>query len=258
MYWFVTLLARFLWIYPIQFFVLSILAYAASIKYLILNSIDITLNLICKFIGQETSVQLQMRYHPMFIHPDVSSWDLTQEITIPKDQILSTDPSCFETLEFADNFAYNNQDYVMVHGMKMYYVEKYPTNRKMARYDTNGQMETIVCLHGNPTWSYMYRNVIDKFTEQGFRVICVDLLGFGRSDKVLSPNYHTLQFHISSLLIFFKKMNLKNVNLVVQDWSGFFFFWGLKWFPNVRYQFIVPLDVSAYLWTTCSKKLGRN
>ena len=79
---------------------------------------------------------------------------------------------------------------------------------------------TALCLHGNPTWSYLYRHMIPEFSRAGLRVVAPDLLGFGRSDKPLDPADHSFDFHRSMLRDFVERLDLRNIMLVCQDWGG--------------------------------------
>ncbi len=81
---------------------------------------------------------------------------------------------------------------------------------------------TALCLHGNPTWSYLYRQMIAVFTAAGLRVVAPDLIGFGRSDKPVDEATHTWDLHRGMLLALLEKLDLKNLLLVVQDWGGLF------------------------------------
>lgn len=81
---------------------------------------------------------------------------------------------------------------------------------------------TFLCLHGEPTWSYLYRKMIPVFVAAGHRVIAPDLVGFGKSDKPVADATHTFTFHRDLLLGFVKQLDLRNVTLVVQDWGGLF------------------------------------
>lgn len=78
---------------------------------------------------------------------------------------------------------------------------------------------TILLLHGNPTWSFLYRDFIRPLSKLG-RVVAVDHVGFGRSDHPTEAGYHTLERHIDNLSQFIEKAKLKRVVLVVQDWGG--------------------------------------
>jgi haloalkane dehalogenase len=81
---------------------------------------------------------------------------------------------------------------------------------------------TALCLHGNPSWSYLYRHMIPVFTAAGLRVVAPDLIGFGRSDKLATEAEHSFAFHRDMLLAFVEHLDLQNVMLVCQDWGGIF------------------------------------
>ncbi|MEM9314976.1 MAG: haloalkane dehalogenase [Pseudomonadota bacterium] len=80
--------------------------------------------------------------------------------------------------------------------------------------------ELFLCLHGEPTWSYLYRKMIPVFTGAGARVIAPDLFGFGRSDKPVEEHSYTFEFHRNSLMALIERLDLTNVTLVCQDWGG--------------------------------------
>lgn len=80
--------------------------------------------------------------------------------------------------------------------------------------------EVFLCLHGEPSWSYLYRKMIPVFTAAGVRVVAPDLLGFGRSDKPVDDETYTFHFHRDYLLSFIEKLELQNITLVCQDWGG--------------------------------------
>jgi haloalkane dehalogenase len=77
-----------------------------------------------------------------------------------------------------------------------------------------------LCLHGQPTWSYLYRRMIPLFLNAGYRVIAPDLFGFGRSDKPAEPANYTFDFHRGSLQALITRLDLQDILLVVQDWGG--------------------------------------
>ena len=79
---------------------------------------------------------------------------------------------------------------------------------------------TFLCLHGEPSWSYLYRKMIPIFTGAGHRVVAPDLFGFGRSDKPVDESIYTFDFHRDSLMHFIERLDLKNITLVCQDWGG--------------------------------------
>jgi haloalkane dehalogenase len=80
--------------------------------------------------------------------------------------------------------------------------------------------EVVLLLHGQPTWSYLYRTVIPVLTAAGLRVIAPDHIGFGRSDKLVERTDYTLARHIEWLQSLISALDLRGVTLVVQDWGG--------------------------------------
>jgi len=102
--------------------------------------------------------------------------------------------------------------YLDYKGLRVHYLDEGPRDAAV----------TALCLHGNPSWSYLYRHMIPVFTVAGLRVVAPDLIGFGRSDKPVEPAPHSFDFHRGMLLDFVERLDLKNVMLVVQDWGGIF------------------------------------
>jgi haloalkane dehalogenase/tRNA(adenine34) deaminase len=78
----------------------------------------------------------------------------------------------------------------------------------------------FLCLHGQPTWSYLYRKMIPVFRSAGARTLAPDLIGFGRSDKPDDERLYTFTFHREVLRRFIEELNLRNITLVCQDWGG--------------------------------------
>lgn len=95
-------------------------------------------------------------------------------------------------------------------GLRQAYVDEGP----------RGAGRTWLCLHGQPTWSYLYRRMIPIFTAAGDRVVAPDFLGFGRSDKPTEEAVYTFGFHRDGLLGLVEALDLENIVLVVQDWGG--------------------------------------
>jgi len=90
-----------------------------------------------------------------------------------------------------------------------------------AHYVDQGAGErTFLCLHGEPTWSYLYRRMIPPFLAAGARVVAPDFIGFGRSDKPAQESYYTFDMHRAFLLEFIERLDLGRIALVVQDWGG--------------------------------------
>ena len=78
----------------------------------------------------------------------------------------------------------------------------------------------VLCLHGEPTWSYLYRHMIPVFTAAGHRVIAPDLIGFGKSDKPVRREDYTYQRHVDWTGEALRKLDLNGITLVCQDWGG--------------------------------------
>jgi pimeloyl-ACP methyl ester carboxylesterase len=98
-------------------------------------------------------------------------------------------------------------------GLRLHYLDETPSRR-------DSEMQTYLCLHGEPTWAYLYRKMIPVFTGAGHRVVAPDFFGFGRSDKPIDDAVYTFGFHRTMLLRFIERMDLTNITLVVQDWGG--------------------------------------
>ncbi|MFP6834687.1 MAG: haloalkane dehalogenase, partial [Pseudomonadales bacterium] len=80
--------------------------------------------------------------------------------------------------------------------------------------------ELILCLHGQPTWSYLYRLMIPLFVDAGFRVVAVDFIGFGKSDKPTQRSDYTYARHVAWTSALITKLNLTDITMVCQDWGG--------------------------------------
>ena len=80
--------------------------------------------------------------------------------------------------------------------------------------------DPILLMHGNPTWSYLYRHMIKALEKTGRRVIALDLVGCGRSDKPAKRKYYTLARHHDWYCKWLEANNLDNITLVCQDWGG--------------------------------------
>ena len=98
-------------------------------------------------------------------------------------------------------------------GLRLHYLDE---GKPVVRAD----QLTYLCLHGNPTWSYLYRKMIPAFLQVGHRVIAPDLIGFGKSDKPKKDSFHSFNTHRQILLELVERLDLQNVVLVVQDWGG--------------------------------------
>lgn len=78
----------------------------------------------------------------------------------------------------------------------------------------------VLLMHGEPTWSYLYRHMIPVFTAKGHRVIAPDLVGFGKSDKPTERSDYTYQRHVDWMASVLTQLDLRGITLVCQDWGG--------------------------------------
>ena len=95
-------------------------------------------------------------------------------------------------------------------GLRIHYLDEGPRDAA----------KVFLCLHGQPTWSYLYRRMIPVFAAAGHRVVAPDLPGFGRSDKPADDARYTFMFHREMLKNLVLRLGLRNIVLVVQDWGG--------------------------------------
>jgi haloalkane dehalogenase len=93
-------------------------------------------------------------------------------------------------------------------------------------YVDEGQGEPVVCFHGEPTWAYLYRKMLPPLLDDGFRVVCPDYAGFGRSDKPTDRGWYSYDRHVELVSRLLGSLELEHANVVVQDWGGPI---GLRW-----------------------------
>jgi haloalkane dehalogenase len=99
--------------------------------------------------------------------------------------------------------------YLEWRGLRVHYLDEGPADAPV-----------FLCLHGEPTWSYLYRRMLPPFLASGGRVVAPDFVGFGRSDKPAADAAYCFEFHRALLLDFIERLDLRRVTLVVQDWGG--------------------------------------
>ena len=123
-------------------------------------------------------------------------------------EVLRTPDEYFDNLP---GYAYTPKYFELEEhdNLRMHYVDEGPHKGRV-----------ILMLHGEPSWSYLYRNMIPIVAEAGYRAIAPDLVGFGRSDKPTKASDYSYQLHEEWLTSFVRGMNLKNIVLVCQDWGG--------------------------------------
>lgn len=119
---------------------------------------------------------------------------------------LRTPESRFENLPdypFAPNYL------EVVADLRMHYVEEGDKNHP-----------TVLLLHGEPSWSFLYRKMIPVLVENNFHVVAPDLIGFGKSDKPTDRSSYTYQGHLDWLSTFIEQLDLNDMILFCQDWGG--------------------------------------
>lgn len=125
-------------------------------------------------------------------------------------QSLRTPDECFNALPGWNYEPHYLEDLPGYAGLRMHYVDEGP---KLGA-------PTFLCLHGEPSWGYLYRKMIPVFLGAGARVIAPDFFGFGRSDKPVEDEDYTFHFHRNALKALIDRLDLTDIALVCQDWGG--------------------------------------
>ena len=123
--------------------------------------------------------------------------------------ILKNNPSDFEGIkewDYEENFYTLNTEYG---DLRIHYVDEGSSNDK-----------TVLLLHGEPDWGYIYRKFINPLVESGMRVIVPDLPGFGKSDKLSERKAYTYEKYVAWMNSWLRNLNLENITLFGQDWGG--------------------------------------
>ncbi len=118
---------------------------------------------------------------------------------------LRTPDSRFENLP---GYAFQ-PNYVDVAGIRMHYVDEGPRDG-----------DVVLLLHGEPSWSYLYRFMIPPLKLAGLRVIAPDLIGFGRSDKPMRKSDYSYAGHVAWMQQFIEALDLRGITLFCQDWGS--------------------------------------
>ena len=120
-------------------------------------------------------------------------------------KFVRTPSACFDSLHDY-NFEPN---YVNVFGLRYHYIDEGPRDG-----------EIVFMLHGQPTWSYLYRKMIPVLVQAGYRVIAVDHIGMGRSDKPVDPGVHQFEQHVAWMKVLIAKLGIADITLFAQDWGS--------------------------------------
>ncbi|MEX0316104.1 MAG: haloalkane dehalogenase [Allomuricauda sp.] len=120
-------------------------------------------------------------------------------------EIIRTPEDRFEDLE---DYNFQSNYIAIEEGLRLHYLD-----------EGQGNQPTVVLLHGEPSWSYLYRKMIPVLSRR-FRVIAPDLIGFGKSDKFVDKQNYSYQKHINWIATFILKLDLQNIILFCQDWGG--------------------------------------
>ncbi len=99
--------------------------------------------------------------------------------------------------------------YLTVEGVRIHYLDEGPASAA-----------PMLLLHGEPSWSYLYRKMVPIIAAAGYRVIAPDLVGFGRSDKPAAREDYTYQRHVDWMRGLLLGLDLRDITLVCQDWGG--------------------------------------
>lgn len=120
-------------------------------------------------------------------------------------EFVRTPDSCFDSLP---DWPYT-PEYVEIDGLRQAYVDEGPADGPV-----------VLLLHGQPSWSYLYRKMIPVLADADYRVIAMDHLGMGRSDKPIDITSYSYLGHNDRLLRFIEALDLRDINLFVQDWGS--------------------------------------
>ncbi len=137
---------------------------------------------------------------------------------------------------FADlpGFAYAPH-YVEVDGLRIHHLDEGPRDG-----------EVVLMLHGEPSWSYLYRKLVPVLTAAGHRAVAPDLVGFGRSDKPAAREDYTYQRHVDWMRGAVEALDLRDVTLVCQDWGGLI---GLRLVADMPERFARVVAANTFLPT---------
>ena len=120
-------------------------------------------------------------------------------------KLLRTPDERFENLP---DFPFK-PNYVEIDGIRIHYVDEGPKDA-----------ESVLLMHGEPSWSFLYRHMIPILVEARYRTVAPDLVGFGKSDKPAEKSDHTYRKHVEWISKWVNMLDLKNITLFCQDWGS--------------------------------------
>ena len=121
-------------------------------------------------------------------------------------KILRTPESAFDNIK---DFPFKENYHTTSDGLRVHYLD-----------EGNPDHPIVLLLHGEPSWSFLYRTMIPILVAGGMRVIAPDLVGFGKSDKLAAQSDYTYAKHINWMQEVVDHLELKNINMFIQDWGG--------------------------------------
>ncbi len=125
-------------------------------------------------------------------------------------QILRTPDECFASIsDFPYQPRYYNLEDEALGEIRLHYIDEGPTDAPI-----------ILCMHGEPSWAYLYRKMLPVFVNAGYRVLAPDLVGLGRSDKPAEASAYSYAGHVAWIRQWVEAMDLQNATFIGQDWGG--------------------------------------
>jgi haloalkane dehalogenase len=139
-------------------------------------------------------------------------------------EFLRTPDTCFADLP---DWPYEPK-YLEIDGLRQAYVDEGPADG-----------EVILLLHGQPSWSYLYRTMIPTLVDSGYRVIAMDHLGMGRSDKPVDLDAYSFDGHVDRLVRFVDGVDINGANLFAQDWGSVIGLWAAADHPDMFSRIVI-------------------
>jgi len=138
------------------------------------------------------------------------SRNINDEINYERFNIVAPGVIRTPDIYFKNLDGYNfKPNYMVINDVRIHYLDEGPKDG-----------EIIYLLHGEPTWSYLFRKMIPVLTDAGYRVIAPDMVGFGKSDKYISTDKYSHQMHVDTMLELIKRLNLNDITAHLHDWGG--------------------------------------